>query len=445
MLLSNLKDKKILLVGFGREGQDSFLFLRKHFPEKSLGIADKKEFMELPLETQKMINADNKVVIYFGSDYLKQVNKYDVIIKSPGIPVSALKPYLKKQQTLTSQTNIFFSNCPGTIVGVTGTKGKSTTASLIYEVLKNGGVKAHLVGNIEQPVLQFLDDATSNDVFVYELSSFQLETIIQSPHIAVFLNLYAEHLDRHGTFKAYAGAKANIAKFQTENDYLIFNESNEYAKNIALKSKAKLIPYVPKREKNAPFAAAPQPVFLVAKLFGIQKEKVEKTLKHFKPLPHRLQRLGTYKGITFYNDSLATIPEATISALDLLGNKVATLIAGGYDRGIPFPALAERILKSKVRNLILLPTTGELIWRELKALQTNQKDIRLPRGKAGLPDDFHVKTMAEAVELSYQHTPKGHICLLSPAASSFNMFRDYKERGDEFKNLVIRYGKKAHS
>ena len=120
-------------------------------------------------------------------------------------------------------------------------------------------------------------------------------------------------------------------------------------------------------------------------------------------------------------------------------------MGGGYDRGIPFPALAERILKSKVRNLILLPTTGELIWRELKALQTNQKDIRLPRGKAGLPDDFHVKTMAEAVELSYQHTPKGHICLLSPAASSFNMFRDYKERGDEFKNLVIRYGKKAHS
>ena len=438
MLLSNLKDKKILLVGFGREGQDSFLFLRKHFPEKSLGIADKKEFGELPPETQKMLNADTKVVLYFGSDYLKQVNKYDVIIKSPGIPVSALKPYLKKQQTLTSQTNIFFSNCPGTIVGVTGTKGKSTTASLIYEVLKSGGIKAHLVGNIEQPVLQFLDEATRDDVFVYELSSFQLETATQSPHIAVFLNLYAEHFDRHGTFKAYAEAKANITKFQTENDYLISNESNEDVKRIASKSKAKLIPFVPKREKDALFAAAPQPIFLVAKLFGIPKEKVQKTLKHFKPLPHRLQRLGTYKGITFYNDSLATIPEATISALDLLGNKVATLIAGGYNRGIPFPALAERILKSKIRNLILLPTTGELIWSKLKTLQVKQKGARLP-------NDFHVKTMAEAVELSYQHTPKGHICLLSPAASSFNMFRDYKERGDEFKNLVIRYGKKAHA
>ena len=245
MLISELEDKKIFILGFGREGQDSFLFLRKHFPEKSLGIADKKEFDELSPQTQQMFNQDRKVVLYFGPDYAKQINKYDVIIKSPGIPLSVLKPHLKKRQIVTSQTNIFFANCPGKIVGVTGTKGKSTTASLIYEVLRAGDKKVHLVGNIEEPVLRFLDEATKDEVFVYELSSFQLETATQSPYIALLLNLYPEHLDHHGTFKAYAAAKANIAKFQDSDDYLIFNEKDEEVSRIAKTSKAKLMAFSP--------------------------------------------------------------------------------------------------------------------------------------------------------------------------------------------------------
>lgn len=438
MLLSELKDKKILIVGFGREGQDSFLFLRKKFPDKSLGVADQKEFGELPPEAQKLLNKDNKVVLYFGDGYLKQVNKYDVVIKSPGITLQTLLPFLAKHQNLTSQTNIFFANCPGTIIGVTGTKGKSTTSSLIYEMLKAGGIKTHLVGNIEKPSLQFLQGAGKDDVFVYEFSSFQLETAVQSPHIAVFLNLYPEHLDHHKTFEAYAKAKANITKFQTENDYLIFNETNEEVKRIAAKSKAKQIPFTPRREKDALLIAPPQPAFLVAKLFDIPKEKAQKALKRFKPLPHRLQFVGNRKGIAFYNDSLATIPEATIAALDLLGDKIATLIVGGYDRGIKFHMLAERILQSKVRNLILFPTTGELVWRELEMLHKKE-------GGKKLPQCFPARTMAEAVQLCYQHTPKDHICLLSPAASSFNLFRDYKHRGEEFKSWIIRYGKKKRA
>lgn len=438
MLISELKDKKILILGFGREGQDSFLFLRKRFPDKNLGIADKKEFEELPLQTQRILNKDNKVILYFGDDYLKQLNTYDVIIKSPGIPSFTLNHYLKAKKIVTSQTNIFFANCPSTIVGVTGTKGKSTTSSLIYEVLKSGGANVYLVGNIEQPVLQFLDKATKSDVFVYELSSFQLENTSKSPHIAVFLNLYQEHLDHHGTFKAYVDAKAKITKFQNENDYLIFNETNKEIKRIAAKSKAKQIPFTPKRKKGALCAAAVEPVFLIAKLFHIPKEKVQKVLKSFKPLPHRLQLVGTHKGIVFYNDSLATIPEATIAALDILGNKVATLIVGGYDRGIPFRQLAVRILQSKVRNLILLPVTGELVQNEIESLRAKEKNSHPLHC-------FSASTLAEAVELSYAHTLKGYICLLSPAASSFNMFYDYKERGEEFTSSVNRYVKKTHS
>ena len=414
-----------------------------------IGIADQKEFAQLDSDAQKLLNKDRKIVLYLGSDYLKQINKYDLVIKSPGIPLRMIKPFVKKDQVLTSQTNIFFANCPGIIVGVTGTKGKSTTASLIYHVLKSGlarrsskseggGVKAHLMGNIGQPALQFLNGATKDDVFVYELSSFQLETATQSPHIAVFLNLYEEHLDHHGTFKAYESSKANITKFQTKEDYLIFNTADEKVKRIAAKSKAKQIAFVPKREKNASYITAVQPVLLVAKLFNIQKEKAQKAIRRFTPLPHRLQPVGIYRGISFYNDSLATIPEATIEALNMLGDKVATLIVGGYDRGIQFGALAERIHKSKIRNLILLPTTGEMILKELEARHAKE-------GKGKLLNCLWAQTMAEAVRLSYEHTHKGKICLLSPAAASFNMFYDYKHRGEEFTKWIHRYDKEAHT
>jgi len=437
MLISELKTKKILILGFGAEGQDSFLFLRNHFPDKSLGIADKKEFEDFPLQTQKLLTSDKKVILYCGKDYVKQINTYDVIIKSPGIPLLALKPYVKKQ-VVTSQTNIFFANCPGTVVGVTGTKGKSTTASLIYHVLESGGVKVHLIGNIGEPALSYLQGATKDDVFVYELSSFQLETAVQSPHIAVFLNLYEEHLDHHGNFKAYESSKANITKFQTKEDYLIFNAADEKVKRIAAKSKAKQIAFVPKREKNASYIAVVQPVLLVAKLFKIQKEQAQKALRRFTPLPHRLQPVGIYRGISFYNDSLATIPEATIEALNMLGDKVTTLIVGGYDRGIQFGALAERIHKSKIHTLILLPTTGEIILKELEVRRAKEE-------KGQLPNCLWAQTMAEAVRLSYEHTRKGKICLLSPAAASFNMFSDYKHRGEEFIKWVNNYAKKART
>ena len=267
MLISELKNKEILILGFGREGQDTFLFLRKHFPSKNLGIADRKEFEELPLQIQRMLNADRRVVLYFGADYAKPVNKYDVVVKSPGIPLSAVQPHLKKHQILTSQTNIFFANCPGKIVGITGTKGKSTVSTLIAEALKSGGVRTQLVGNIEQPVLQFLDEATKEDVFVYELSSFQLETATQSPHIAVFLNLYPEHLDHHVTFKTYAASKANITKFQTADDYLIYNEKDEEVSRIAKASKAKLLPFSPTFRTGGAYAAPVQSVLPSAKPF----------------------------------------------------------------------------------------------------------------------------------------------------------------------------------
>jgi len=434
MELADLKTRKILIVGFGREGQDSFLFLRKNFPGKAIGIADQKEFSELPSDAQKLLKQDRSIVLYFGANYLKALKTYDFILKAPGVPSRILKPFLKKKQTLTSQTNLFFDYCPGTIIGVTGTKGKSTTSALLHDVLKNGGIKVSLIGNIEKPVLVFLKKATKDDVFVYELSSFQLENITKSPHIAVFLNLYPEHLDHHGTMNSYIKAKTNITKFQTKNDYLIYNQADPTIRAIATSSKAQKIPFQPKLKKGSGLVSSTEPVLIVGKLFGMRDRKIQDAISRFKPLPHRLELVGSWQGITFYNDSLATIPEATIAALNILGRDVHTLIAGGYDRGIPFDTLAEGILASNIKTLILFPTTGSILWKKISAHPAKH-----------LPEHHFVSNMASAVQLAFRHTPKKKICLLSPASSSFNLFRDYKQRGDEFKKFAALYGKKKHS
>ncbi|MCH7828514.1 UDP-N-acetylmuramoyl-L-alanine--D-glutamate ligase [Patescibacteria group bacterium] len=418
MYISELKSKKLLILGFAREGRDTYKFLRKHFPNKVFGIADQKE--SLPNLPKK------RVRLHLGRNYLKAMRQYDVVIKSPGIPLRIVKPLLKKEQHLTSETDIFFSECQGAIVGITGSKGKSTTASLICSMLKKGGKKAKLVGNIGTPALQFLSKQTPEDIFVYELSSFQLEHLNKSPHIAVFLNLYEEHLNHHGSFAAYKKAKANITLFQTSTDFLIYNAKDNEVSKIAKKSRAQKIPFAPETvSKNPSFIAPIEPALLVGKLFGITPSAMKEAIKSFKPLPHRLERIGMFKGIVFVNDSLATIPEATILALDALSNTVTTLIAGGFDRGVSVTKLARRIEQSKIKTLILFPTTGETIFKSLKK---KPKNI------------FFVKSMKEAVQLAYLHTKTGKICLLSPAASSFNLFYDYQDRGNQFKGFVKRYG-----
>lgn len=411
MTLQELATKKILILGFAREGKDTLLFLRKKFPGKKIGIADQK----------------------ISKNYLKEIKKYDVIIKSPGIPMWKIAPFLKNGQVVTSQTEIFFNECPGTIIGITGTKGKSTTAALCHAVLESGGVRSRLIGNIGEPILSYLKNARPEDVFVYELSSFQLENLKRSPHIAVLLNIYPEHLDHHKSFARYARAKTNITKHQTQTDFLIYNAKDPLVAKIAKGSKAQKIPFaMPKPRLGVPkrglgMIASMEPAILVGKLFDIPQKKIQQAIHNFKPLPHRLEKVGEWKGITFYNDSLATIPEATVSALDALGPKVHTLIAGGYDRGLTFEKLGKKIDESNVKTLILFPTTGEKILASIKKP----------------PQCFFAKDMEEAVQLAYSHTPKGKICLLSPAASSFNMFKDYKDRGEQFIKWAKRYGEKA--
>lgn len=424
MLISGLTGKKILILGFGREGQDSFLFLRKKFPKKVIGIADQKTSLSFNFNGR-----EKHTILHLGKNYLTALKTYDVIIKSPGIPTWKIAPFLKKGHIVISQTEMFFEQCPGMIIGITGTKGKSTTATLIHAVLKGGGVRSRLIGNIGEPVLSYLKKAKPEDIFVYELSSFQLENLKRSPHIAVLLNIYPEHLDHHGSFAKYAWAKANIAKHQTAEDFLIYNAKSKIAANIAKLSKAQKLPFSPARSRSGQsknlWIASTEPAKIIGSLFGISKQKINQAIGAFKPLEHRLERVGKYREITFYNDSLATIPEATIAAIDALGPKVHTLIAGGFDRGLNMKKLGKKIKKSNIKILILFPTTGKKILAAVKKP----------------PRTFFAKTMEEAVKLAYLHTPKERICLMSPAASSFNMFKDYQDRGEQFKKFVHQHGK----
>jgi UDP-N-acetylmuramoylalanine--D-glutamate ligase len=443
MKLDELKNKSILILGFGREGMDNFRFLRKLFPKKIIGIGDRLEFKNLDKKAQNLIQFEKRsrtVRLHLGENYLKSLENYDVIIKSPGIPFKIL-PKLALNK-VTTQTEIFFENCPGKIVGITGTKGKSTTASLIYQILKKG-LKVHpvkfasqifnrvnLVGNIGKPVLSLLFTATPKDVYVYELSSHQLYNLKKSPQIAVFLNIYPEHLDYYKNFREYVRAKANIARYQTKDDYLVFNSGDKFVREMAKKSKAKKIPIKGKYyELNKAIARA------VGKIFKIPQKIIQKAIREFKPLPHRLELVGNYKGITFYNDALSTIPETAILAMEALGKRVQTIFLGGFDRKIDFKKLAKFILKNRnIKNVILFPTTGEKIWNAL---------VRFGRGQtsAKLPKHFFVNNMPEAVKLAYENTQKGKICLLSCASTSFSIFRDYKEKGNLFKKYVKRFAR----
>jgi len=381
-LLEKFKSKiSILILGMGREGQVTLKFLKNYLPENQIDTADAKD----------------------GKNYLDKIKDYDIIIKSPGIPyLPEIKKAKDEGKIITSATSIFFDLCKGKIIGVTGTKGKSTTASLIYEVLKNGGLDVYLVGNIGQPSLDLLDKLNEDSIIVYELSSFQLADLTKSPHVAVITNIYADHLDWHGSLENYRKAKENIKKFQTQKDIFISDKS---ATEIA-------------RE--------------IGGLFKIPDEKINKVIENFKPLPHRLEFVAEKNGIKFYNDSLATNPHATIFGLKTLGEKVETLIAGGFDRGVDYSVLGPAIAKSQVKNLILFPDTGEKIWDSVVSY--------LPlRGPTAIRK-FDAKNMEEAVKLAFENTSPGKICLMSPASASFNMFKDYEDRGNQFKESVKKLG-----
>ena len=337
MTFDELYRKSILILGFGTEGQATYEFLRSKWPSKELTIADQRALHEFPEDLIQKLHSDGAATLHFGPRYLD--SQAEVIIKTPGIPASKLN---RAGSTLTSHSQIFLSNYPREkIIGVTGTKGKSTTASLIYQMLRRGGLPAELVGNIGHPPLARLATAAPGSYFVHEFSSHQLAEVESSPHIAVLLNIVPEHLDYYSSFEEYVSAKENITRFQDSEDFLIFNPSYPILNAIAGRTKATLKPFHTKDEDVREFGTLPlagkfnlenvMAAVTTASLVGVNRDAIRAAIKEFRPLPHRLEPVGAFNGVRFYDDSIATVPDATLGALEALGSDVQTLILGGHD------------------------------------------------------------------------------------------------------------------
>lgn len=437
-ICEKIKNKKILLLGYGKEGKSSYHFIRKYFPDMPIGIYDKNE-----------IKGDFQNVTLYGGNYYQEIlSDYDMIIKSPGIVFNSKNS--KDMNNLTSQTELFLEFYREQTIGITGTKGKSTTSSLLYHVLHSTGRDCLLVGNIGIPVFDALESIGEGTLVVFELSSHQLEYVTHSPHIGLHLNLYQDHLDHYGTFEKYAIAKANIYKYQQKGDLLVYNKKfldpvkHGKADMITISNTLDDADAVIKEHcicyKNDEIIISDEDlllkgqhtiyniaaVYCIANYLGVGKEAFYEAVKTFRPLPHRMEYVAEINGVKYYNDSISTICETTIHGVMSIKN-IDTVILGGMDRGIEYKPLVEFLLDSEIRNLILMPDTGTRIQN----LITNSD--KSTEGK----NIFLVENVEEAVKTAKKETLPGKTCLFSPAAASYGFFRNFEERGEVYKKYVL--------
>lgn len=399
----NFSGKKILIMGLGLHGGGAEA--AKYFYSKGADVlvTDLKKEKELNLSLLE--NFPVKYVL--GRHRKKDFKEADLVIKNPAVPWSS--EYLKLAKgKVKSDVMIFFELCPREqIIGITGTKGKSTTAFLTYLLLKEK-YPALLAGNIGISPFKILDKITKETKVVLELSSFGLEGLQKSPKTALITNILPDHLDRYKNMEEYIEAKKNIFRYQEKEDILILNYDNLRTRMFSKEAKGKVCFF---SEKD--FSGA----ITVAKTMKVPSEKIKKVLKDFKGLPGRQELVREKEGVRYYNDTTATMPEAVIKALKSFNNII--LISGGVDKGLKYNSLSKEIQK-KVKFLILLPgSASELIAKRVSKKKT-----------------FFVSSMKEAVKKSASLSVKGDNVILSPGAASFNLFKNEFDRGDIFKEEV---------
>ena len=421
-MINNLKNKSICILGFGKEGKSTYNYLTKH------GITNIKVH-------DKVVQDVDGV---YGDDCLKDLDKYDIIIKSPGVVLKDIDITNIKNK-LSSELELLLEYSKCNIIGITGSKGKSTTTSLIYEMLKSNGLDTYLLGNIGIPIFDYLDEFKEDSYLVIEMAALQLEYVKHSPHIAVITNLYEEHLDFFGTLDKYYQAKLNIFKYQNESDYGVYTDNASLVKEISKNSyKSKLSEVSLNNIVDDYITIDDDQIYninnrrtlignhnllniicalKVASILKLNMNNCIEAITNFKPLPHRMEKVGTYDGITYYDDAIATIPEATIDCIDALKN-VDTLITGGKDRGIDYQILIDYLNNSNVSNVICMPDTG---YKMMDKINKNT---------------YKVEELEDAVELAKKITKKGYICLLSPSAASYNKFKNFEEKGNFFQKYV---------
>ena len=407
ILKSLVASKRVLVLGYGREGRSSVKRIMEAGGYKSLAVSDMKD-----------VSADVPagVSCVSGDGYLDCLDEYDVVFKTPGIVLK--KDVSEYKCEITSQTEIFMQAFGGRVIGITGTKGKSTTSSLLYHVLKEAGLDAVFAGNIGIPVFDIADEIGAETIVVIELSCHQLEFIKTSPHTAILLNVYEDHLDHYGTRDKYGLAKKNIYKFQKAGDLLFtlpevtkeWGEAPSETVYVASEDcPVKSFEDYPKiKLKGAHNLLNAAFVYDVAKRYGVSDEAFIKALESFEPLPHRLEYAGNVKGIDFYDDSISTTVKSAISAVESIKNS-AVLLAGGMERGIEYEELVEYVAKSHLKYLICMYESGKRIYDMYEALSKPDS----------APKAILVSDLEGAVEASLANAKAGDAVLLSPAAASY--------------------------
>ncbi|MCR5041200.1 MAG: UDP-N-acetylmuramoyl-L-alanine--D-glutamate ligase [Clostridia bacterium] len=428
-LKNYLEDKSILLLGYGREGKSTHGVIRRLLPDKRLTVADAAE---LRLD-------DPLCDVVSGGDYLDGLEKYDLIIKSPGVPL--MFDYSGIEDKITCQLDLFLRFARCRVVGVTGTKGKTTTTTLTYSLMAAAGEDAHLCGNMGIPVLDFID-LPEDAAAVIEMSSHQLQFTRSSPDVAIVTNLYPEHLDHHPDgFEGYKNAKLNIVRHQTASGYFVYDKDSDLTeypeffsgKGTVVGASAAELPDVVRAacDENPRVLAKTYSDCALARAAAMlmcakpdPDEDFARAMAGFGGIEHRLEFFGSFRGIDFYNDAIATVPAAAINAVESVKNAY-TLIVGGLDRGIDYSDFIEYLKNSRLSCVLCTPDTGNTIFEGLRGC-----------GK-------YVRRCADleaAVCLSLAVTPKGGAVILSPAAASYNLYKNFEEKGREFKRLVRLHG-----
>lgn len=438
-MLSVLKklidDKNILILGYGREGESTLKKILLLGNYRTLTVADRNDVSErLP----------GGVDLIFGEGYQDRLDEFDVIFKSPGVVLceKGNEFFRMSEQgakegvpVITSETEVFMQAYGDRVIGITGTKGKSTTSSLMYHVLGESGKDAVFGGNIGIPVFELVDKIGPETLIVLELSCHQLEYLRTDPHAAVLLNIYEDHLDHYGTRERYAAAKKRIFEFQKPGD-LLFTTEETFEKETL--NETLVSEYVPVAVSDAPFESFEEVpgaklmgehnrlnaafVYKVLSGYGIDRETFIRALGTFEPLPHRLERFLSEKGRDYYDDSISTTVQSAISAVESVDN-ASIILLGGMERNLEYGELIRYLRSSRLDMAVCMYESGRRIYDEL---------VKDP----GKIEAVYCEDLEKAVSFSVDHLKPGGALILSPAAASYGHFKNFEDRGLKFKELV---------
>ena len=451
---SYIKGKKVAIIGLGVSNIPLLEYMNKLGAKVT--VFDNREEEKIPKEYLEKIN-NYGMEYFFGSECLSNLKNFDIVFRAPSCMPTKKELVKAKEEgaIVTTEIELLIKMCPGKVIGVTGSDGKTTTTTLIYEMLKEKGYNCYLGGNIGIPLFTKLNEMKEENFVILELSSFQLMNMTVSPNISVITNITPNHLDIHSSYEEYIDAKKNIFKYQSENDIVVLNYDNELTRNCAKDANSKVVFFSSETKLD-------DGVILDGNVIKLCSDKIRRhiintkdillrgkhnyqnictaiaatkslvdldtqiaVIKKFSGVEHRTEFVREIDGVKWYNDSIGTSPTRTIAGLYSFEEPIV-LIAGGYDKHLDYTPIAKPILE-KVKTLILIGQTAEKIFLAVKEEEEKQ-DKKL--------DIYMCETLEDTVKLAKKSAKNGDIVLFSPASASFDMFKNFAERGDKFKEIV---------